>query len=199
MSLLVFLLTALTDLGDSAVLTALVLSMATCLLAQGNRREAVIVVGAFLMTSITISLAKVLLMGCGSALRHYGLQSPSGHSGLSFVTYGMLAILLRSRVSEKRRNYPLPLLIGLALSIAASRVLLGFHTREEVYIGLFIGSVVLIITAKVLTTRPLHSLNHYIVAYVAVTTVFLMHGVRLPAESLIQLIASYFRHVARCA
>lgn len=193
------LLVMITDLGDSAVLSALVVALCAYLLAQHCRREALILAGAFAAACVSIAAVKVLLMGCGTMLRHYGLHSPSGHSALSVTVYGLMAFLLGNRLPQRFRFIPMGLLIPLAIMIALSRVILGCHTLAEVIAGVLIGLVVLVGAEKLLAREPARRFNPFIFLFLMVAVAVAFHGLRLPAESIIQLIAHRFSVYARCA
>lgn len=193
------LMAIITDVGDSAVLGVLVLALSICLLAQGCRREAIVIFGSFLVTSLCMSIAKILLMGCGSELRHMGLHSPSGHSALSIAVLGTLGLLIRDRMQGKRRYLPLIVLLALAFAIAYSRVALGFHSAKEVAIGIIIGVLVLAVAVAYLKRTPARPFNVYAVALITLAVGVAMHGIHLPAENILQLLAAHFRALTNCA
>jgi PAP2 superfamily len=188
----------ITDIGDSAVLGALVVTVSACLFAQGCRREALVLMGAFIGASVSIALVKIVLMGCGGQLWQWGLRSPSGHSALSVTVLGTFGLLVRERLHGKYRYMVIGILLLLALIIAMSRVMLGFHTAEEVIAGICVGIIMLAAAHMSLRNKPLGSFNHYAIAYAATAVAFLTHGVHLPAESMIQVVASYFRLYVQC-
>lgn len=192
------LLISITDIGDSAVLGTIVLAISAYLLAKGARKEAVVVLLSFLVASLMVSLVKILLMGCGSSLRHWGLRSPSGHTALSLSVFGMLALLLSGRLKGKKRMLPFLLLIPMALLIAYTRVALGFHSAAEVCAGLIIGGMMLLpIRASFKNVEATES-SPVVIIIITLFVAIMLHGVRLPAENIIALIASHFKNLAHC-
>lgn len=192
-------MTFITDLGDSGVLGALVIALSGYLYFAQCKREAIVLLASFIATSLAIALVKVLLMGCGSALRSYGLHSPSGHTALSLSVYGTLAALIGNQLKSHYRFIPAGIMIPLAALIAVSRVVLGYHTIPEVMAGLAIGTLTLLLTVTRLRKVELKAFNPALFLGIMLLIAVPLHGVRLPAESLIQLIAGQFRHFAQCA
>ncbi len=192
-----FLIT-ITDIGDSAVLSALVLTVCACFLIQGGRREAGALFLSLIGTAAAIGVVKILFMGCGSSLRVYGLHSPSGHSALSFAVLGTFALVLRERLPGIYRYVPSVLLLSLAFTIALTRVLLRFHTAEEVVIGSAIGLLILLFIWRGLARSQPYPFNPKAAIICAVVIVFMLHGIRLPAEDVIKLFAHHFKLYTHC-
>lgn len=192
------LLYIITDIGDSAVLSALVLTVCACFLFQGGRREAGALFLSLIGTAAAIGVVKILFMGCASQLRSYGLHSPSGHSALSFAVLGTFALLLRERLPGIYRYVPSVLLLSLAFTISLTRVLLRFHTGVEVIIGSAIGILILLFIWRGLARTKPHPFNPKAAIIAALVIVFMLHGIRLPAEDVIKLFAHHFKLYTRC-
>ncbi len=192
------LLYAFTDIGDSAVLTALVLTVCACFLIQKGKREAGALFLALIGTAAAIGLAKILFMGCGSSLREYGLHSPSGHSAMSFAVFGTFALLLRERLPGVYRYVPSVLLLSLAFTIAYTRVLLRFHSIPEVVIGSAIGLLILLFIWRGLARSNPNPLNPKAAIICAIVIVFMLHGIQLRAEDYIKLLAQHFKLYTHC-
>jgi membrane-associated phospholipid phosphatase len=135
----IFVLTAITDLGDSSLLLPASALLAAYLWTNGPRHAA----RAWLVT-VTACLAataalKIGFHACGAAVPELDMRSPSGHSAFSATFYGCGAILLaRARPIAARLAI---IIAGAALivAIAISRTLLQAHTDAEVLVGLLVG------------------------------------------------------------
>lgn len=193
-----FLLTLVTDLGDSGLLGALVLTLSAYLASQGRKKEALIFLGVWMGTGIAIALLKVLTMGCGSLLWQHGIRSPSGHAAMSFAVYGMLGALLARQCSKSLHLSIQLSTIIIALCVAVSRVLLKHHTAGEVVIGAVVGALAFYTGQRFLPKGGEIKKGSKGVIVITLLVVILAHGAHLPAEQIIQLLASYFRKIADC-
>jgi len=194
------LLTAVTDIGDSASLLAIVGAGSLYLLSRKSRRAALFLLGSFLLAVISIALAKLAFIGCRAFFHRPDIQSPSGHAALSAAVFWAYAILMRSHLAPNRRFLPLLLLSLLIVAIAISRVALHDHSAAEVWLGLFAGSVSLFIAYFfILKGKAIAPFDAYVLALWGVAAAFVTHGMRFPAEHLIHLLAFHLRsHAAFC-
>jgi membrane-associated phospholipid phosphatase len=121
------------------------------------------------------------------------LHSPSGHTSLSAMVYGGLAVLVAASGGRLQRMGAAGAGCMLVGSIAVSRVVLNSHTALETVAGLAIGSVALVLFAKryfshsrcEVSLRPL-------LLSVAILLVVL-HGQQLHAEGLFRAVGSHLR------
>jgi membrane-associated phospholipid phosphatase len=196
------LLSAITDLGDSAVVTMVALVTAAQLAWWGHRRAAVILMFALFAAAGAIGLLKVVFIGCGVEIFDLQIHSPSGHVALSTGVYGVIGAILGSSLTGWRRAIPLVLTILLIGAIAATRIVLGAHTIDEVMIGLAVGGAVALATSGLLrpappTVRPIRVGR---LLALVVLTLGLMDGITLPAEELVYYLASFLhQNAAFCA
>ena len=153
-----------------------------------------------LISAILISLAKLAFLGCRSYFHHPDIHSPSGHAAMSVAVFGAYAILMRSQLEAQRRMLPLALLSLLVITIAMSRVWLGYHSIEEVVVGVIVGIIGLfLVHFFVLRKRPLAPFDAYALVLWAVVPGLLIHGAHLPIEDLIHFLASRIKsHIALC-
>jgi membrane-associated phospholipid phosphatase len=178
----------ITDLGDAAVALPLSAVVLVWLLWLHARRAAVSWVVAVGLCIVGTALLKILLYVCPPVP---DLVSPSGHSSLSTLIYGALAIVIAAERRGWQRVTALAAGAGLIVSIAGSRFLLNVHSALEVGIGVLIGSVTLALFAS----RYLHlrseekSLRPLILPAIAVIT--LLHGHELRAEGYLHAISRY--------
>lgn len=189
-------LTVMTDLGDSSVIGAIVVLAALYLLCSRCVKASFALVLVFVGASGAIALAKLVLLGCRTHHDDFGIHSPSGHTALSMAVYGMLAILLSSQLKGAWRAIPAimaALLIGM---IAASRVLLGFHTSGEVAAGLTIGLMAILPGYFLLFNKHSVKPRFRILPLVILIMIAaaLIHGNKIPAEGYIRLIAARLKH-----
>ena len=126
----------LTDFGDGAVLIPLSAVILTWLLADNSRR----VVGSWVMALglcvAATALLKIYFYACPLAPE---LVSPSGHSSLSVLIYGAIAVVIAAQHRGWLRAVILVAGASLIVAIAASRLWLHAHSAPEVAIGVLIG------------------------------------------------------------
>jgi membrane-associated phospholipid phosphatase len=185
----------LTDFGDLAILLPLAAAILVWLLAMRAYQAALWWLAALVLCGGVIGLIKIYFVACGSAGQ---LQSPSGHSGLSALVYGVLAALLATRVEGWRRVTALALSALLVAGIAVSRSVLGAHTPPDVVAGLLIGLVALAVflvgsagkLAPAASTRPLW--------LAAIAVMAILHGDKLHAEAMLHTVGVYLTSGAVC-
>ena len=135
-----------TALGSDVVLALVTVSTATYLILVRRRRT-----GIWVALSVTSGLlASTLLKNAfnrprpdlfESATRVFTATFPSGHAGLSAVTYLTLGALLASIAPTRREKlFFLALAALLTLSIGVSRIYLGVHYPTDVLAGWSFGS-----------------------------------------------------------
>jgi membrane-associated phospholipid phosphatase len=179
---------ALTDFGDAAVVLPLAAVMLVWLLWLHGRRAAMSWVIAVGLCIIGTVLLKILLYVCSPVPE---LVSPSGHSSLSVLIYGALALAMAAERRGWQRATVLTAGAGLIVGIAGSRLVLNVHSALEVGIGVLIGSVTLALFAsRYLRLRSEEkSLRPLILPAIAVIT--LLHGHELRAEGYLHAISRY--------
>jgi len=68
-----------------------------------------------------------------------GPSFPSGHSATAAAFYAAVALVLGRRLAQRRRQILVSFAVGLAVAVAASRVLLDLHWLSDVVGGLALG------------------------------------------------------------
>lgn len=136
------LLVAVTELGDAVVNVTIVVAVLLVLLLQRRLRAA----GYWLLAAgggtALVQLLKWTLRRPRPIDIYQGISSwsfPSGHSTMSVVIYGFLAVLVVRGCRTSRRWLPFGAAIGLSLLIAFSRLYLGAHWFSDVVGGLALG------------------------------------------------------------
>jgi membrane-associated phospholipid phosphatase len=126
----------LTELGDSAVLMPIAAAMLVWLLLMRAPRIAMWWAIAVAFCIGLTAVLKVSFYGCPPAA---DLHSPSGHTSLSTLVYGAMALVTATESAGWPRLAIVGGGAGLILAIAVSRLLLQAHTAAEVGLGLTIG------------------------------------------------------------
>ncbi|MGB9153068.1 MAG: phosphatase PAP2 family protein [Alphaproteobacteria bacterium] len=131
---------AITNLGDSAVTGALSVSLIVYLLILRQKRAALAVGAAFAVAALIIAVGKIALYSrCDLSEAPFGLRSPSGHTAISVAVYGLFAALVAASQTGRRRIIPYLVAVPLIGLIAASRVVLSYHTTGDVIAGLIVS------------------------------------------------------------
>lgn len=181
-------LTALTDFGDLAVLLPLVAMTLLWLFLMRARRGAAWWAMAVSVCVGLTALAKVFAYACPPAP---DLHSPSGHTSLSTLVYGAMALITASESGSWKRVMSITIGAAFILGIAASRVLLAIHSTREVGVGLVVGAIALTLFGQgYLRCRPIPAyLGLYLSAASVVMLIF--HGQELHAEEFLHAVTGY--------
>jgi len=184
-------LTAITDIGESAVLGAITVVSVCYLLAARCRREAMALAVSFLLTAFCMVVMKTVVWGCGTRFYFDTIHSPSGHAALSAAVLGTIAVIMMGRLRGWWRFVPALILGSLILLIALTRIWLGFHTPVEVVIGLGIGMAIAGLIYRALIYRqPVQSFGILQWMLWMALVMVVLHGIRLPVEIWLHTITS---------
>ena len=186
-------LNTITDIGDSAVMGAIVIIGVLFFTWKNSNKAAQSLLLSLVLAASGIALVKMFFIGCGIA----GIHSPSGHAALSLAVLGTYANLFATQLDKHQKRTPFIILFTVAFAIAATRVILGFHTIPEVAIGLAIGFIAYLLVKGFLSKGsfiPDFDILKLVLAIAFVAILF--NGFRLPAEEYIALIAKQFKPVA---
>jgi|GEM_PF-675577 membrane-associated phospholipid phosphatase len=189
----------ITSFGNAAVVGALVVTTAVYLVMAGCRRPALAVALTFVLAASGATIAKLLCMGCPVNSLDPALHSPSGHVAISTAVYGMMTTIIAAQTKGWQRRLVWAAGFLLIALIAASRVLLRFHTFDEVMVGLVIGGVSYEIVRRFVLRNAVVRFNGWAFATTALVVVFLFHNMQIPFEQAIQWLAQHIRaHIAVC-
>jgi membrane-associated phospholipid phosphatase len=183
----------ITDLGDSAFLlpaSALLLVYLLYLRAINVARIWVTALG--LCAVLTLGL-KLAFFTCGHALALEAIHSPSGHTSLSTTFYGCTALMMTNDKGRAMQIVAAFALGGLALAVAASRILLQAHTTGDVILGLSIGVACVVWFITAYPTGQSLSLPWQWVLPAIVLLAVLSHGTHWNFEGFIAKIAAQLR------
>jgi membrane-associated phospholipid phosphatase len=135
---------ALTDFGDAAVLLPLsVVILLWMIVHHGRGVSASWVIAVSLCVGAT-TLLKIYLYACPP---QPNLVSPSGHTSLSVLIYGAIALVIATEQRRWSRAVIFFSGTGLIVAIVGSRLWLNAHTAPEVVIGIVIGVATLTLFA----------------------------------------------------
>lgn len=193
-------LNAASDLGDSAVITAISVVAAAQLAWSGYRRAALVLIVALVAAAAAIGVLKVAVIGCGAGSSVPGLNSPSGHAAMTAAVFGTLSFVMAGQISGWQRAIPPLVALLLIAGIAATRVLLGVHTIEEIAVGLATGSLVALLSIVVLRRARIVRVRLGALLLAIVVTAALTDGVRAPTEEVVHFFAAFVsHHIPLCA
>lgn len=137
-------LLALTQLGAST--TVAVLCGVVALVEYVRHRSVAVPVFFSLVLGGEIILVNLIKMGVDrmrpaidQLAPTSGSSFPSGHTAAAGAVYAALALVVARNRSAPVRRYAAALAAGLAMAVAASRVLLGVHWTTDVLAGLAFG------------------------------------------------------------
>jgi membrane-associated phospholipid phosphatase len=178
----------LTDFGDAAVLLPLSVVILMWLLSDDARRVVgswVIAVGLCVATT---ALLKIYLYACPLAP---DFVSPSGHSSLSVLIYGAIALVIAAQHTGWLRAVILATGVSLIVAITVSRLWLNAHSAPEVAVGVAIGTATLaLFAAHYLRSRTEGKWLRPLILWVIVITA-IFHGQELRAEAFLHAISRH--------
>jgi membrane-associated phospholipid phosphatase len=184
------LLTVVTDFGDLAILMPVAAIVALWLIAMRLPRVALWWGVAVALCAGGIAVLKIYFYACPPLAE---LRSPSGHTALSTLVYGAVALIVAVEGARSHRLLTYVAGAALVFGVAVSRVLLHAHSPLEAGFGLLIGLGALAVFARGYLARrsPDVSLRPLVVS-VALLLVIL-HGQELRAEELLHAIGIYLQ------
>jgi len=188
------LLVALTRFGDAALLLPLAATICLWLLLSGAARAAAWwTLSIFFCIGVT-AVSKIFFWGCPPIS---DLHSPSGHTSLSALVYGAIALIIAVEGGAWRPRIAVAGSIALILAIALSRLLLDAHTVSEIVLGGVIGTAsIALFGNRYRRLRPKNARLAPLLVGVAVLT-FALHGTEVRAEGLLHRITAFFRIACR--
>lgn len=180
----------LTDFGDLAVTLPLAAALSAWLLWYAPRRAAPWWLASLVLCGGVTAVLKILFFACAVVPE---VRSPSGHTSLSTLVYGALALVVAARAP---RVVQVLVAVGAALlifGIAASRVALHAHTLAETIVGLAIGGATLALFGRgYLVLPPVAAPLWQLLVPVSLLLVVL-HGQQLRAEEFLNMVSVYLR------
>jgi membrane-associated phospholipid phosphatase len=182
------LLVAVTGFGDAAVLLPLAATILLWLvLGRAHRAAACWAVSVAFCGGLTAAL-KILFWGCPPLV---GVHSPSGHTSLSTLVYGAIALMLAIESGGWGPRIAGAGGVAVILAIALSRLLLDAHSVLEIILGLIIGCASLALFAEGYRRYRPNRIRMAPLLLGAAVLMAALHGRQLRAEELLHRIADY--------
>jgi membrane-associated phospholipid phosphatase len=183
--------TAVTDLGDSAVMVPMALIVAAWLLASRSWRGAGWWLVLFGLGALLVVCTKIAFLGWGIGIRALDFTGVSGHGMTAASTLTVAGFLAGDRYSKFLAFVGVGLGATFAVMIAVSRVILGFHSPAEVVIGCALGFAIAVASIGIVRANPRVAAVPSVFILLLLTFVIAVHGRRAPTEHLITKIALY--------
>ncbi len=148
-------MTALTALGDRAVILPLTAALALWSWATGRRRMAVAVIVVAVALNPVVEVAFKELFGrarpdLARLLPGNGPSFPSGHVLAAAGFYGLLPLLIR-RTAARRLAAAAALVV--VVGVAVTRVYVGVHWATDALAGLLLGGALVLVAVRVHASR----------------------------------------------
>jgi hypothetical protein len=189
-------LSAITSIGDSAVLIPISAAILAWLLARRSFGLALWWVGVVALCAAATALLKVYFTACPVGRE---LTSPSGHTSLSALVFGAIGLFAAAECETRWQRLVIAFAaMSLIAEIAASRLMLGAHSPLEVGIGLLIGLTTLAIFARAHGRhKPAPGALAPLLSAV-VLILLLLHGHELRAEPIFRELGRYLGLASSC-
>ena len=168
------------------------LIVAAWLLASRSWRGAGWWLALFGLATLLVVSTKIAYIGWGIGVRSLDFTGISGHGMTAAATLTVAGFLAGDRYSKiwAAAGVGLGALVGLL--IAASRVILGFHSPAEVIAGCSLGFAIAMTTISIIRANPrVAAVPSVFVLLLLMLVVAVQHGRRAPTEHLITKIALY--------
>jgi len=182
---------AITDLGDSAVMVPIALVIAAWLSASGAWRGALAWLVLFGTGAFLVICTKVAYLAWGFGVEALDFTGISGHAMSATAVLAVAGYVLgcRRSVVVAACASLLGYLSGVAIGV--SRVALGNHSPCEVVAGCVLGGCVAAAAIGVLRQRPGLAAAPAAFAATALALILVLHGHRAPSENLTVRLALY--------
>ena len=135
---------AITDLGSIQIVVGLALVLAAIDFYRTRSRWSLpflltVMVGMELLTLGVKDLVGRVRPTLDPAAASLGPSFPSGHSATAAAFYAAAALILGRTLKHRPRHILIGLAVGIAVAVAASRVLLDLHWLSDVIGGVWLG------------------------------------------------------------
>jgi membrane-associated phospholipid phosphatase len=182
----------LTDFGDAMVVLPIAAATLAWLARIAGARTAGLWCLALLACGGGTALLKIYFGACAAPLP--SIASPSGHTSMSTLVYGSLALIVGAEAPSWQRFATAAMGAAAVIGIALSRVTLGAHSVEEVLLGLAIGGSALALFAPRYLEARSAARNVVPLAAVVVALMLLLHGHSAHLEALWRGIAAWLHN-----
>jgi len=179
----------ITNIGNNGLLIVLSLVTAAYLMAVKERRAAVLVLACLVIIAGCITVLKIIFFGCSLRVP-LEIHSPSGHAAMITGIMGTLAAILGGANRGWKRWIPLGLATPVIIMVSLSRVILEYHTLQEVLLGMAVGGITAAAAFCVLWRKDPLNIKPATLLLVLAVAAAASYGIHVPAEDLIQRLAS---------
>ncbi|MDE1173245.1 MAG: phosphatase PAP2 family protein [Parvibaculaceae bacterium] len=132
----------LTSFGGILFVLPFILAIAFSLAMATPPRTALVWLGATGCALGTILILKLVFIPCGTFIGNLGIHSPSGHMAGAVTAYGGLAVVIHRLARHGWLRWGVFFIAALfCAGIGYSRIVLGAHVPNEVYLGALAGLV----------------------------------------------------------
>jgi membrane-associated phospholipid phosphatase len=188
----------LTDFGDSAVLMPVCATIFIWLSARRHSfGSALWWAASIVLCTGAMALLKMFFFACPA---DGGLESPSGHTAFSLLTYGGIAVIVGGELGATWMRIALLVVAVLfAAAIAESRVVLQMHSPIETVVGFAVGGVSLALFGFGYrrTRSSARSIALFVGAIAIVTLI--CHGTEFSPEDYLHRVSEWLNMRSVCA
>jgi membrane-associated phospholipid phosphatase len=181
----------ITNFGDLAVLLPLALVITAWLVALRQPRSVLWWLAAVGLCMTATAVLKIYFYVCPPLS---DLRSPSGHTSLSTLIYGTLALAVATVVTGWKRAAVLVAGAAFVAAIGVSRVLVEAHSVPEVVSGSLIGIAALALFARQFWPRRPTEPRLQPMLVTAMALMVMLNGQQLRAEDLLHALGVYLNH-----
>jgi membrane-associated phospholipid phosphatase len=170
----------LTDFGDAAVLLPLSLVFFLWLLTTARVGTALLWLLILAFCNALLAVLKFYFLACPAGI---SLHSPSGHTGFGIYVYGSLTAVLALSVGQRWLRSAIVVTGTVLIAVmAASRLILGYHSIVEILIGAVIGGGALAVFIPIYTRGPVRRGPVVWLTLIALMVALIFHGEKVTAE-----------------
>jgi membrane-associated phospholipid phosphatase len=167
------------------------LVVAVWLLVSRAWRGALGWVALFGMGTLLVVCTKIGYLGWGIGIRSLNFTGISGHAMTATSTLTVAGYLTGDRYSKFVATLGACLGCVIALMIAISRIVLGFHSPAEAVIGSALGFSIAMATIGMIREHPKAATVPFIFVFSLLALVIILHGKEAHTDDLISRIAHY--------
>ncbi len=132
----------LTSFGGIMFILPFIITIAFSLALTTPPRTAVVWLFATGCALGTILILKLVFIPCGTFIGNFGIHSPSGHMAGAVTAYGGLAVVIHRMARHDGLKWGVFFIAALfCAAIGYSRIVLGAHVPNEIYLGALAGLI----------------------------------------------------------
>ena len=183
--------TAVTDLGDAAVMVPVALAIAGWLSASRAWRGTLAWLSLFGTGALLVICTQVAYAGWGIGVKQIDFTEISGHSMSAASVLPVAGYFIGSRFSRAAAIIAGFLGCCASVLVGVSRVILGDHSASEVVLGCALGTSIALATIGIVQSRLRMVGAPIVFAVTVLMLVFTLHGQRAPTQRFATKLALY--------